>query len=113
MLSQMLFLFFFYRYFDSDGKAHDIYLGEHISRYSYEVSQFLQDYMSFLILFNYLIPISLYVTIEMHKFLGSFFMEWDVDLYDADTNQAFIVNTSDLNEELGQVSLLFVNYFKS
>lgn len=74
-----------------------------MSKYKYELSQFLQDYMSFLILFNYLIPISLYVTIEMHKFLGSFFMEWDVDLYDAETNQTFIVNTSDLNEELGQV----------
>lgn len=31
-------------------------------------------------------------------------MEWDVDLYDSDTNQPCIVNTSDLNEELGQVS---------
>lgn len=48
----------------------------------YQVTAFLQDYFSFLIIFNYLIPISLYVTIEMHKFLGSFFMEWDPELYD-------------------------------
>lgn len=31
-------------------------------------------------------------------------MEWDIELYDAETNQPCIVNTSDLNEELGQVS---------
>lgn len=71
------------------------------------IAQFIQEYFSFLILFNYLIPISLYVTIELHKFIGSFFMEWDLDLYDAETNQQFIVNTSDLNEELGQVRTLF------
>lgn len=84
---------------------HNHYLGEPIE--DFQVSQFLQDYFSFLILFNYLIPISLYVTIEMHKFLGSLFMEWDPDLYDEETNQHCIVNTSDLNEELGQVRLLF------
>lgn len=65
--------------------------------------------MSFLILFNYLIPISLYVTIEMHKFLGSLFLEWDLDLYDVDMNQQCLVNTSNLNEELGQVNDLFFN----
>lgn len=90
---------------------HNIYLGEYDA--TNDVGEFFQDYLSFLILFNYLIPISLYVTIEMHKFLGSFFLEWDIDLYDAETNQTFIVNTSDLNEELGQVSALFKFIFAS
>lgn len=44
---------------------------------TYQVSQFLQDYFSFLILFNYLIPISLYVTIEMAKFLGELLFIYD------------------------------------
>jgi phospholipid-translocating ATPase len=39
----------------------------------------------------------------MHKFIGAFFLEWDPHLYDEETNQPCIVNTSDLNEELGQV----------
>lgn len=95
----------FSRYFDLYAYMHNHYLGEPVE--DFQVSQFLQDYFSFLILFNYLIPISLYVTIEMHKFLGSLFMEWDPDLYDEETNQHCIVNTSDLNEELGQVRLLF------
>lgn len=68
---------------------------------------FLQDYLSFLILFNYLIPISLYVTIEMHRVVGGLFMEWDLELYDESTDQPCVVNTSNLNEELGQVNILF------
>lgn len=43
----------------------------------------------------------------MQKFLGSFFIGWDLDLYHEETNQRAQVNTSDLNEELGQVEILF------
>lgn len=43
----------------------------------------------------------------MQKFLGSFFIGWDLDLYHEETNQRAQVNTSDLNEELGQVEFLF------
>lgn len=100
---------FFSRYFDMYHSEHKIYLGA-IDPDVNPVTQILQDYFSFLILFNYLIPISLYVTIEMHKFIGSFFMEWDIELYDAETNQPCIVNTSDLNEELGQVSNVLLCY---
>ncbi|CAG2058869.1 unnamed protein product [Timema podura] len=63
----------------------------------------LQDLLSFFILFNYIIPISLYVTIEMQKFLGTLFFEWDEGLFCEETGQAAICNTSDLNEELGQM----------
>lgn len=65
-----------------------------------------------MILFNYLIPISLYVTIELHKFVGSLFLEWDVDLYDVEMNQQCLVNTSNLNEELGQV-IITITFFGS
>nr|CAD7203668.1 unnamed protein product [Timema douglasi] len=69
----------------------------------------LQDLLSFFILFNYIIPISLYVTIEMQKFLGTLFFEWDEGLFCQETGQAAICNTSDLNEELGQVEYLFTD----
>ncbi|EDW29912.1 GL15838 [Drosophila persimilis] len=81
------------------------YLGDATD--SYSVKQFLQDYLSFLILFNYLIPISLYVTIELQRVIGGFFMEWDMELYENDTDQQCVVNTSNLNEELGQINILF------
>lgn len=81
------------------------YLGPAADGYS--VKQFLQDYLSFLILFNYLIPISLYVTIELQRGISGLFMEWDLHLYDEATDEHFIVNTSNLNEELGQINILF------
>lgn len=56
-----------------------------------------------MVLFNYIIPISLYVTLEMQKFFGSLFLVWDVQLYDHALNQPAKCNSSDLNEELGQV----------
>ncbi len=39
----------------------------------------------------------------MQKFLGSIFFVWDDDLYCPIADERAICNTSDLNEELGQV----------
>lgn len=69
-----------------------------------DFKQVSQDVLSFLVLFNYIIPISLYVTLEMQKFIGSLFFSWDIELYDEENNQPAKCNSSDLNEELGQVS---------
>lgn len=69
--------------------------------------QFLQaftDFLAFMVLFNYIIPVSMYVTVEMQKFLGSYFLTWDEEMFDEDTGEGPLVNTSDLNEELGQVN---------
>lgn len=60
--------YFMKRYYDMFHPEHNSYLRLTVDGYA--VTQFIQDYFSFLILFNYLIPISLYVTIEMHKFIG-------------------------------------------
>ncbi|XP_033637661.1 probable phospholipid-transporting ATPase IF isoform X2 [Asterias rubens] len=67
------------------------------------------DFLSFLVLFNYIIPISLYVTIELQKFLGSVFFGWDLKIYDANADLRAKANTSDLNEELGQVEYMFTD----
>ncbi|XP_032670766.1 probable phospholipid-transporting ATPase IF isoform X2 [Odontomachus brunneus] len=82
------------------------YLGSH---YKTTFATLITDILSFAILFNYIIPISLYVTIEFQKFLGSFFFGWDLDMYDKDKDQPALANTSDLNEELGQVEYLFTD----
>uniref|UniRef100_A0A1I8GGX4 P-type phospholipid transporter n=1 Tax=Macrostomum lignano TaxID=282301 RepID=A0A1I8GGX4_9PLAT len=69
----------------------------------------IQDLLGFIVLFNYLIPISLYVTIELQKFIGSIFFGFDLDMYfeDPETGEKLRAkaNTSDLNEELGQEML--------
>ncbi|XP_013415921.1 probable phospholipid-transporting ATPase IF [Lingula anatina] len=71
--------------------------------------QAIEDFLIFAVLFNYIIPISLYVTIEVQKFIGSMFFAWDIKMYDDGTEQAAKANTSDLNEELGQVEYLFTD----
>ena len=70
-------------------------------------STVVRDFFSFFVLYNYIIPISLYVTIELQKFLGTLFFEWDQKMFDEETKQGAICNTSDLNEELGQIEYLF------
>ena len=42
---------------------------------------------------------------ELQKFIGSMFFGMDIDLYDETTNLPAKANTSDLNEELGQVCM--------
>ena len=42
-----------------------------------------------------------------HSPAGSMFLEWDRDLYDPETDEAAKCNSSDLNEELGQIQILF------
>ncbi|KAM4043537.1 phospholipid-transporting ATPase IF isoform 2-T2 [Anomaloglossus baeobatrachus] len=78
-------------------------------RNSSKILKFISDFLAFLVLYNFIIPISLYVTVEMQKFLGSFFIGWDLDLYHEESNQKAQVNTSDLNEELGQVEYVFTD----
>ncbi|XP_050933333.1 phospholipid-transporting ATPase IF isoform X1 [Lates calcarifer] len=78
-------------------------------RNSSPILQFISDFLAFLVLYNFIIPISLYVTVEMQKFLGSFFIGWDLDLYHEESDQKAQVNTSDLNEELGQVEYVFTD----
>ncbi|ELK28395.1 Putative phospholipid-transporting ATPase IG [Myotis davidii] len=72
-----------------------------------KVLKMFTDFLSFMVLFNFIIPVSMYVTVEMQKFLGSFFISWDKDFYDEEINEGALVNTSDLNEELGQVRTYF------
>ncbi|XP_036304480.1 phospholipid-transporting ATPase IF isoform X7 [Pipistrellus kuhlii] len=78
-------------------------------RNSSKILRFISDFLAFLVLYNFIIPISLYVTVEMQKFLGSFFIGWDLDLYHEESDQKALVNTSDLNEELGQVEYVFTD----
>uniref|UniRef100_A0A8C5HR50 Phospholipid-transporting ATPase n=1 Tax=Gouania willdenowi TaxID=441366 RepID=A0A8C5HR50_GOUWI len=67
------------------------------------------DFLAFMVLFNYIIPVSMYVTVEMQKFLGSYFIMWDDEMMDEELGERAVVNTSDLNEELGQVEYVFTD----
>lgn len=69
----------------------------------FQVIRAFTDFLAFMVLFNYIIPVSMYVTVEMQKFLGSYFITWDEEMFDEELGEGAQVNTSDLNEELGQV----------
>jgi len=59
-------------------------------------------------LYANIIPISLYVSIEMIKFIQSnLFINNDVRMYHAESNTPALARTSNLNEELGQIEYIF------
>uniref|UniRef100_A0A669E7L7 Phospholipid-transporting ATPase n=1 Tax=Oreochromis niloticus TaxID=8128 RepID=A0A669E7L7_ORENI len=68
---------------------------------------FAYNLLTFIILYNNLIPISLLVTLEVVKFTQALFINWDVEMYYAETDTPAMARTSNLNEELGQVKYLF------
>ncbi|XP_017978203.1 PREDICTED: probable phospholipid-transporting ATPase 4 [Theobroma cacao] len=59
-----------------------------------------------LILYGYLIPISLYVSIEVVKVLQAMLINKDIEMYDEATLKSVQARTSNLNEELGQVEMI-------
>ncbi|XP_041359163.1 probable phospholipid-transporting ATPase IA isoform X2 [Gigantopelta aegis] len=70
-------------------------------------SNFGYNLLTFIILYNNLIPISLQVTLEVVKFIQAIFINWDIDMYHSETDTCAMARTSNLNEELGQVKYIF------
>ncbi|KAF7819576.1 putative phospholipid-transporting ATPase 8 isoform X1 [Senna tora] len=63
-------------------------------------------FLTALMLYGYLIPISLYVSIEIVKVLQSIFINHDQEMYCEETDRPTRARTSNLNEELGQVDTI-------
>ncbi len=59
------------------------------------------------LIFTNLVPISLLVTLEMIKYIQGMFISWDIKIIDSVTFTPSKVQTSTLNEELGQVKFIF------
>ena len=59
-------------------------------------------------IYNYIIPISLYVTVEMQRFISAFFISWDERFFHRADGEEFNakVNCSDINDELGQINYI-------
>lgn len=62
-----------------------------------------------LMLYGYLLPISLYVSIELVKLLQAGFINQDLHMYDEETGKPARARTSNLNEELGQVDTILTD----
>uniref|UniRef100_A0A7N4NGN5 Phospholipid-transporting ATPase n=1 Tax=Sarcophilus harrisii TaxID=9305 RepID=A0A7N4NGN5_SARHA len=81
---------------------------ESVSWYFKGISNnFGYNLLTFIILYNNLIPISLLVTLEVVKFIQALFINWDLDMYYMENDTPAMARTSNLNEELGQVKYLF------
>ncbi|XVF25350.1 hypothetical protein REPUB_Repub13aG0205600 [Reevesia pubescens] len=70
------------------------------------VKSAILQFIRALVLYGYLIPISLYVSIEVVKVLQAMLINKDIEMYDEVTCKSVKARTSNLNEELGQVEMI-------
>ncbi|XP_043653684.1 probable phospholipid-transporting ATPase IM isoform X2 [Drosophila teissieri] len=64
-------------------------------------------FFSYAIVLNTVVPISLYVSVEVIRFVQSFLINWDDEMYYPTTNTYAKARTTTLNEELGQIQYIF------
>ncbi|OJJ64446.1 hypothetical protein ASPSYDRAFT_84458 [Aspergillus sydowii CBS 593.65] len=89
-----------YRFWSRDVESRAWYLQEANVSYG-------PIFTSFLIMFNTMIPISLYVSMEIVKVAQMLMLNADIDMYDPESDTPLEARTSTINEELGQVSYVF------
>lgn len=65
------------------------------------------SFITFLILYNNFVPISLYVSLDFVKYFQSLYMEGDNSMMDQETGTSLKVRTAEINENLGQVKYIF------
>lgn len=65
---------------------------------------FKQIIVGFLIMFNNVIPLALYISLEIVKVGQMLIISGDVEMYDEETNMPMTCNTNTILENLGQVS---------
>jgi phospholipid-transporting ATPase len=70
---------------------------------------FAYNLLTFIILYNNLIPISLQVTLELVRFLQAIFINMDSEMYHQESDTPAMARTSNLNEELGMVKYVFTD----
>lgn len=64
-------------------------------------------FFSYIILLNTVVPISLYVSVEVIRFMHSVLINSDLKMYYEKTDTPAQARTTTLNEELGQVQYVF------
>lgn len=68
---------------------------------------FVLMFFSWMLIFTNFVPISLIVTLEVVKFIQAIFFSWDLQIYYEPSDTPTRVNSSNLNEELGQITHVF------
>uniref|UniRef100_A0A6Q2ZLJ2 Phospholipid-transporting ATPase n=1 Tax=Esox lucius TaxID=8010 RepID=A0A6Q2ZLJ2_ESOLU len=65
------------------------------------------SFWSYVIILNTVVPISLYVSVEVIRLGHSYFINWDRKMFCTQCSTAAEARTTTLNEELGQVEYIF------
>ncbi|CAJ1948226.1 unnamed protein product [Sphenostylis stenocarpa] len=65
------------------------------------------SFLSSIIVFQIMIPISLYITMELVRLGQSYFMIEDRDMYDTNSESRFQCRSFNINEDLGQIRYVF------
>ncbi|XP_027008712.1 phospholipid-transporting ATPase ID isoform X1 [Tachysurus fulvidraco] len=65
------------------------------------------SFWSYVIILNTVVPISLYVSVEVIRLGHSYFINWDRRMFCSRSNTAAEARSTTLNEELGQVEYIF------
>uniref|UniRef100_A0A8C2ICB1 Phospholipid-transporting ATPase n=1 Tax=Cyprinus carpio TaxID=7962 RepID=A0A8C2ICB1_CYPCA len=64
-------------------------------------------FWSYIIILNTVVPISLYVSMEVIRLGNSYYINWDRTMYHAGSDTPAEARTTTLNEELGQIKYIF------
>ncbi|XP_017261311.1 phospholipid-transporting ATPase ID isoform X2 [Kryptolebias marmoratus] len=88
------------------GRRFEVFLPWGESRSSAVLSGFL-TFWSYVIILNTVVPISLYVSVEVLRLSHSLFINWDQKMFCGRTDTPAEARTTTLNEELGQVEFIF------
>ncbi|XP_026721717.1 phospholipid-transporting ATPase IC isoform X2 [Athene cunicularia] len=84
-----------------------------LSWYLYDAADFSPPYRGFLnfwgyiIVLNTMVPISLYVSVEVIRLGQSYFINWDLQMYYPEKDTPAKARTTTLNEQLGQIHYIF------
>lgn len=89
------------RYFTSGRKA-----GKTYKYYGIAMETFFA-FLSSIIVFQIMIPISLYITMELVRLGQSYFMIGDKHMYDSSSDSRFQCRSLNINEDLGQIRYIF------
>lgn len=65
------------------------------------------SFLSSVIVFQIMIPISLYITMELVRLGQSYFMIEDAQMYDSSSHSRFQCRSLNINEDLGQIRYIF------
>lgn len=71
------------------------------------LAQFTLTFFTWMLNFTNFVPISLLVTLEMVKFCQGLLIMWDLQMYYEPNDTTAKVQSSSLNEELGQINYVF------